>query len=242
MGKSSIENRDCGMVRQKAFFKCIDQLPEDIVVENQRGICLLGYPFFSAKLLVPRVDPTNFQLVNTKDGVLRNISNASIRTVAELYPLVEKGNASLKWFVLMEFGEKVDMDDQGWVYSWHFSTERWKSKHGFVRRRVWARLPEKGLQETIRPALRPVSDTAEGSYHSAIDDQEWLIQRLMASVLDRKRFESLDELCRDGELALRHLQDEQLMQRVRDCFQYGSSAERFTDVWLPNKIAELSSL
>ena len=35
----------------------------DIIVENQRGIKLLGIPFFSSSLLLPGIDPPNYQLV-----------------------------------------------------------------------------------------------------------------------------------------------------------------------------------
>lgn len=235
--------------KKNRFFKCIDELPGDIFVENERGISFLGYPFFSAKLLIPRVDPTNFQLVNSDDGILKNISNASVHTIAGLYPLVKdeaksEGKSCSKWFVLMDFRGKVDMDDQGWVYSWHFATERWKSKHGFVRRRVWVKLPEKGIEEhqcELRRLPRTTESTSD-SYITATDDQEWLVRQLTTSLLDRKRFELLNALCESGDLTLSQLQNEQLCQRVKDCFQYESSAERFCKVWLPRKITELSSL
>ncbi|QLQ80550.1 hypothetical protein HG537_0D05510 [Torulaspora globosa] len=235
--------------KKDLFFQCLDELPGDIFVENERGISFLGYPFFSARLLIPRLDPTNFQLVNCDDGVLKNISNASVHTIAGLYPLVKdetknEDSGCSKWFVLMDFPGKIDMDDQGWVYSWHFATERWKSKHGLVRRRVWVKLSEKGIEKRqfgLRRLPQTTLSTSD-SYITAIDDQEWLVRRLASSLLDRKRFELLDELCESGDLNLGQLRDEQLCRRVRDCFQYESSADRFCKVWLPSKITELSSL
>ncbi|CAL9734062.1 sporulation-specific protein 73 [Monosporozyma servazzii] len=51
----------------------------DIIVENQRGITLLGIPFFSSSFLLPTLDPPNYQLIvsnfDTEDG---NIVNKSI--------------------------------------------------------------------------------------------------------------------------------------------------------------------
>lgn len=36
---------------------------KDIIVENQRGITLLGVPFFSPSFLLPGLDPPNYQLI-----------------------------------------------------------------------------------------------------------------------------------------------------------------------------------
>lgn len=236
------------MAGERRFFKSPADLPEDIFVENERGFTFLGYPIFSAKLLIPRLDPTNFQLVNSENGLLKNISNASVHTIAGLYPLAKnevKKREQEGWFVLMEYEDKADMDDQGWVYSWHFGTDRWKSKHGFVRRRVWVKLPEKDLKESRfvsrkRPLMVTKSAT-NSSFVTATDDQGWLIGALKASPLDRERFELLEALCERGELKLSHLQDGQLCQRIQDSFQYKPSAEKFSQVWLPNKISKMSS-
>lgn len=236
--------------RQKLFLKDLDGLPEDIFVENERGLSFLGYPFFSARLLIPRLDPSNFQTLNSEDRLLRNISNASVHSIAGLYPLTkdearEKDNGPAKWFVLMDFKDKLDMDDQGWLYSWHFSTERWKSKHGFVRRRVWVKLPERrrelGLVPRQTPSSAPIvsspsSASLAGSFVTANDDQECLVSDLKNMLLDRQRFERLDEACQEGLLNLESLQNEQFCERVRCCFQYKSAQTRFQDVWLPSKV------
>lgn len=238
--------------KQKLFLKDLDGLPEDIFVENERGVGLLGYPFFSAKLLIPRIDPSNFQIVNTEDRLLRNISNASVHSIAGLYPLTkdegrEKANGPSKWFVLMDFKDKLDMDDQGWLYSWHFSTYRWKSKHGFVRRRVWVKLPERRRElalvpkESPRPLPSIVSsvstESMASSFVTANDDYERLISDLKGMLLDRQRFEKLDEAWQRGELDKIALRDKEFCERVRKCFQYRSSQMRFEEDWLPNKLS-----
>lgn len=237
--------------KQKLFLKDLDGLPEDIFVENERGVGLLGYPFFSAKLLIPRIDPSNFQIVNTEDRLLRNISNASVHSIAGLYPLTkdearEKANGPSKWFVLMDFKDKLDMDDQGWLYSWHFTTERWKSKHGFVRRRVWVKLPERRGELALVPKESPPplpttvssvsSESMASSFVTANDDYEHLTSDLKGMLLDRQRFERLDEAWQRGELDKISLRDKEFCERVRKCFQYKSSQMRFEDDWLPNKL------
>lgn len=241
--------------KQKLFLKDLDGLPEDIFVENQRGLSILGYPFFSSKLLIPRIDPSNFQIVNAEDRLLKNISNASVHSIAGLYPLTkdearEKVNGPSKWFVLMDFKDKLDMDDQGWVYSWHFSTERWKSKHGFVRRRVWVKLPERRQELGLAPrdsqplptvVSAPASESVSGSFVTANDEDESLIAELERMLLDRERFERLDEACAKGELEGRALFDGSFCKRVRNCFQYKSSQAKFQDVWLPNKRAQIAA-
>ena len=37
----------------------------DIIVENQRGIKMLGVPFFSSSFLIPGLDPPNYQLISS---------------------------------------------------------------------------------------------------------------------------------------------------------------------------------
>ncbi|CAD6621657.1 HN1_G0001190.mRNA.1.CDS.1 [Saccharomyces cerevisiae] len=131
------------------FLKDFSALPEDVLIENERGVTLLGYPLFSPKILLPHVDPPQFQRLNTENGSLIALSKNTISNFIELYPIdlsTERtaGSSSsqmTKWFVLMDYKEKYDIDDQGWCYSWNFNNSRWKSKNGLVRRRVWVRLP-----------------------------------------------------------------------------------------------------
>ncbi|CAI1951472.1 hypothetical protein SEUBUCD646_0E01300 [Saccharomyces eubayanus] len=130
------------------FLKDVSALPDDVLIENERGITLLGYPVFSPKILVPPFDPPQFQRLNTENGSLIPLSKNTISNFTELYPIdlatervAGNGNSQqTKWFVLMDFDERYDSDDQGWCYSWNFNNSRWKSKNGLVRRRVWVRI------------------------------------------------------------------------------------------------------
>ncbi|CCF60679.1 hypothetical protein KAFR_0L00720 [Kazachstania africana CBS 2517] len=121
---------------------------KNLIIENQRGLILLGYPFFSPSLLLPILDPPEFQLVFLKDNLsniakitcLNKISNKTSNCLDQLFPLdSECVKEKQKWYVLMACD---DIDDQGWCYSWTFNNRRWKSKNGIVRRRIWIKLPE----------------------------------------------------------------------------------------------------
>lgn len=226
------------MGKEKQFLKDLDDLPEDIFVENERGVSLLGYPFYSARLLIPRIDPTNYQIINTENRVLRNISNSSVHSIAGMYPLTRDearhgGEGPSKWFVLMAFKDKLDMDDQGWLYSWHFNTERWKSKHGFVRRRVWVKLPEIDSPVTGESDKIVSVSMSPSTHHS--NSEECLISELSSQLLDRTRFELLDTRYKSGELTQESLRNEQFCNRLRDCFEYTSSKQKFQKIWLPGK-------
>ncbi|CCK72751.1 Spo73p KNAG_0L01310 [Huiozyma naganishii CBS 8797] len=129
----------------------------DTIIENERGLTVLGYPIFSPKFLLPHLDPANFQLVLDHGHLVElNVLNTrNSHSLDELYPLpwvdsqaaaaggVAPGagadSAETGWFVQMS--NRDDTDDQGWCYSWSFGCHRWKSKNGFVRKRMWVRLP-----------------------------------------------------------------------------------------------------
>ncbi|EDO16145.1 hypothetical protein Kpol_1070p28 [Vanderwaltozyma polyspora DSM 70294] len=128
----------------------IDSLPEEVIIENERGISVLGYPLFSSKLLVPQLDPPQFQLYNKLQNNLVSIviNRLNIVTsIEKIFPLNLNENNhnyhstdNCKWFVLMDYNGTLDSDDQGWFYSWNFNNNRWKSKNGIVRRRIWIRM------------------------------------------------------------------------------------------------------
>lgn len=236
------------MFEQKKFLKDIEGLPEDIIIENQRGISFLGYPFFSSKLLFARVDPSNFQIINLEDRLLKNISNEFVHSIADLYPLTKTEskccvNSTVKWFVLMDFKDKLDMDDQGWLYSWHFNSFRWKSKHGIVRRRVWVKLPDTCCpvhnSKTIVSSL-PVSSHPSSvniSFVTANNDEGTLLDELKLQIIDRKKFELLDKYYETGDITKQSLQEEAFRNKLQDCFQYNESKQKFIDDWLPNKLS-----
>ncbi|KAH3902790.1 Spo73p SCDLUD_000381 [Saccharomycodes ludwigii] len=136
--------------------------PPDIIIENQRGITLLGYPIYSARLLIKHLDPPKYQtfpdLVHVSGG-------------PKLYPLERQRQqpqtTEYKWFVSIDFYSSKyfksvskrneedisynnnnnvlttpdDIDEQGWYYAWNFRSENWNGKYGIVRRRFWIRLP-----------------------------------------------------------------------------------------------------
>lgn len=237
------------MFEQKKFLKDIAGLPEDIIIENERGISFLGYPFFSSKLLLPHVDPSNFQIINLEDRLLKNISNEFIHSIGDLYPLTKNEskccvNSTVKWFVLMDFKDKLDMDDQGWLYSWHFNSLRWKSKHGVVRRRVWVKLPDtccpihsSNAKASTLPPVSSYASSVNASFVTANNDEGILLSELKLQIIDRKKFELLDRYYETGEITEQSLQEEEFRNKLQDCFQYNESKQKFIDDWLPSKLS-----
>lgn len=129
------------------------ELPEEVIVENERGFTVLGYPLYSSKMLFPRFDPPQFQLYNKATGKMVSVAMNRIKvatSIDNIFPLnlneyaVEgHWNADgddYKWFVMMDANGTWDSDEQGWFYSWNFNNRRWKCKNGIVRRRIWIRL------------------------------------------------------------------------------------------------------
>lgn len=106
----------------------------DRCFENQRGWFLFGFPFFSANSLMP-VDPKPW----TSDKGVAISGDAS----SYLLPDVTWKWSWKRWYVDMS----LDVDDQGWAYSWRFGSRSWHGSHlwlqSFVRRRVWIRKREK---------------------------------------------------------------------------------------------------
>lgn len=195
----------------------------DVIIENQRGITLWGYPFFSAKLLLRRLDPCNFQIMNREKGTLIDVRE-NHRPVKEIFPL-ERPEEVGKWFIDMRVG---DVDDQGWTYSWNFSHGRWRAEKGFVRRRVWVR---HNMEETFHVQHIPVKKYEGHSIakqQALNDENESLVAVLRKQQLDRYKFEII-ERC-DKSI----FQNQELCRDVGNCFQYASSKHRFQE-WLKQK-------
>lgn len=57
----------------------------DIIVENQRGIKLLGIPFFSSSLLLPGVDPPNYQLIISVENKKNRVTTKDKQIIAMPY-------------------------------------------------------------------------------------------------------------------------------------------------------------
>lgn len=108
----------------------------DVLVENQRGVNVLGAPLYLANLLLPVIDPGPFQAVT---GARVLIPHHNLEHYHLPDPTWHWGWD--EWYVLM----LDDVDDQGWVYARMFFLLRWglwkgRYYHGnFIRRRLWVR-------------------------------------------------------------------------------------------------------
>ncbi|CEP63480.1 Spo73p LALA0_S08e03444g [Lachancea lanzarotensis] len=137
----------------------------DIITEHQRGLTVLGYPFFSPNLLLRGVDPPQFQLVG-RDG--QTAEKGEIKPGGGQWPLdLNSQIRGFKWFVSMNHANRYETDDQGWTYSWRFHSNHWKASRGFVRKRFWVRLREKS------PDLTPaeVESAGEGEVDATNESQ-----------------------------------------------------------------------
>ncbi|AAS51815.2 ADL105Cp [Eremothecium gossypii ATCC 10895] len=176
--------------RAKGRSACeLQGVSEHIIVENQRGITLFGYPFFSNKLLIPKVDPPQFHTEKEQQPISTTTSNYYGNTNNKLLlplhfrytgTLGAEGTGRLRgrpasggsddefaWFVSMDYRGQYDIDDQGWCYSWSFRSKYWKGKSGFVRKRFWVRLPTRSehLGQTSGPGARAGSRGARSAMH-----------------------------------------------------------------------------
>jgi len=102
----------------------------DILYENQRGWFLFGIPLYSHSSLL-NFDPSAWVTRDLKDSPV-NITNAQLPDPSWEW-------AWQTWYVDMS----SDVDEQGWQYSFSFSSA-WHGSHpwfhSFVRRRRWVRL------------------------------------------------------------------------------------------------------
>lgn len=104
----------------------------DVLVENQRGWFILGYPFFSHNMLFS-LDPSPWTYGPTNKPAPGDVQS---------FPLPDPSWDWTwnRWYVDMAY----DVDDQGWSYSWRFASDVWHGSHvwfhSFVRRRRWIRL------------------------------------------------------------------------------------------------------
>ncbi|PRT53825.1 Meiotically up-regulated gene 65 protein [Wickerhamiella sorbophila] len=106
----------------------------DYQIESQRGWVLLGYPFFSSKLLLA-MDPREY---SARDGSALGNHLCNVNLPDDTWEWVWP-----RWYVDMA----NDVDDQGWLYSWRFRSKDWKGYprigRSFVRQRQWKRLRRK---------------------------------------------------------------------------------------------------
>lgn len=108
----------------------------DVLYENQRGWFLFGIPLYSHSSLL-NFDPSAWVTREMHDSPV-NITNAQLPDPS--WQWVWKS-----WYVDMS----GDVDEQGWQYSYSFSSSAWHGTHpwfhSFVRRRRWVRLRTKLL-------------------------------------------------------------------------------------------------
>ncbi|KNG84285.1 hypothetical protein ANOM_008431 [Aspergillus nomiae NRRL 13137] len=113
----------------------------DILYENQRGWFFFGIPLYSHGSLL-NFDPAAWVTYDFRDSPV-NITNAQVPDPSWEW-------AWKTWFVDMS----GDVDDQGWQYSFSFSSSAWHGSHpwfhSFVRRRRWVRLRVKKASERSR--------------------------------------------------------------------------------------------
>lgn len=208
----------------------------DRCFENQRGWFLFGFPFFSANSLMP-VDPKPW----TSDKGVAISGDAS----SYLLPDVTWRWAWKRWYVDMS----LDVDDQGWAYSWRFGSRSWHGSHlwlqSFVRRRAWIRKREKAPRKDamalfkhgedaipfdVRPALsssrKPSSSMVKNSSEAhSVSELELALENAR---LDRERIAILvkfmhDERNMHAMWTIANEDDEKYIAAILESFKYADS-------------------
>ncbi|KAL4892115.1 hypothetical protein BDV59DRAFT_193964 [Aspergillus ambiguus] len=137
---SSSSGRDTGTAAAAARPRPGHEL--DILYENQRGWFFFGIPLYSHRSLL-NLDPSAWVTGDLRDSPV-DITNAQLPDPSWEW-------AWMSWYVDMS----GDVDDQGWQYSFSFSSTAWHGSHpwfhSFVRRRRWVRLRVKRASERRRP-------------------------------------------------------------------------------------------
>ncbi|CDO94286.1 unnamed protein product [Kluyveromyces dobzhanskii CBS 2104] len=240
------------------------------VAEHQRGICLFGYPIFSEKFLFPGVDPSRFLALigNDQDGFKAlpvmythgNRGNFNRKNLQKMIPVPldestteDEMNAPNgldnhrpgtreedNWYVIMD-NAHADVDDQGWMYSWSFRSKHWKGKSGFVRKRVWIRLPPTTselvrLDEQHSRAKRAdvshldtrSDSSSEEDWRDAADELNFVLRELKSCKLDRERFQFLETAFQTlSKKDLEMLAKPKTLFAVLETFQFNTSKEKF---------------
>lgn len=113
----------------------------DILYENQRGSFMFGVPRYSHSSLL-NFDPAAWMTQDRRASAV-NITNAQLPDPSWEW-------AWKAWYVDMS----GDTDEQGWQYSFSFSSSSWHGTqpwfHSFVRRRRWVRLRTKVPDRRLR--------------------------------------------------------------------------------------------
>lgn len=131
-----------------------------VLIENQRGWFILGFPFFSSNMLVP-TDPKSWTCGATGRPAPGDISS---------YPLPDPtwDWTWSRWYVDMAY----DVDDQGWSYSWRFRSDTWHGSHvwfhSFVRRRRWIRVCHRNVSTPPASKLGITSELNSAPLHHSV--------------------------------------------------------------------------
>ncbi|KAJ5989047.1 hypothetical protein N7481_004257 [Penicillium waksmanii] len=113
----------------------------DILYENQRGSFVFGIPLYSQGSLL-NLDPSPWMTQDRRESPV-NITNAQLPDPSWEW-------SWRTWYVDMS----GDVDEQGWQYSFSFSSSQWHGTHpwfhSWVRRRRWVRLRHKAPERRVR--------------------------------------------------------------------------------------------
>ena len=113
----------------------------DILYENQRGSFVFGIPLYSQSSLLT-FDPSAWMTQDRRESPV-NITNAQLPDPSWEW-------SWRTWYVDMS----GDVDEQGWQYSFSFSSSQWHGSHpwfhSWVRRRRWVRLRHKVPERRVR--------------------------------------------------------------------------------------------
>ncbi|KAK9471245.1 uncharacterized protein V1510DRAFT_420856 [Dipodascopsis tothii] len=127
----------------------------DVLHENQRGVFVLGKPFFSANGLL-NYDPSAW--------VDLDYRHSPVDTHSATVPDPSWEWVWRTWYVDMT----DDVDDQGWAYSLSFTNGNWHGSHvwfhSFVRRRRWLRKRKRVLSPTATRDDRSIATSAYTDY------------------------------------------------------------------------------
>ncbi|KAJ5103989.1 Meiotically protein [Penicillium argentinense] len=127
----------------------------DVLYENQRGSFIFGIPLYSHSSLL-NFDPSAWMTQDKSESPV-NITNAQLPDPSWEW-------SWRTWYVDMS----GDVDEQGWQYSFSFSSSQWHGTHpwfhSWVRRRRWVRL------RTKIPEKRPRGRSGFEQAHMLTED------------------------------------------------------------------------
>lgn len=194
MNKLMIQLRQQEMNKSTSTLK--RQFSYDLLIENERGLILFGYPLFNKNLLISNFDPPPFtNIFNEKVNISHSgTSTGSITYNMNLIPIVNGSNWSWswdKWHILML---NDDIDDQGWLYSgvsFH-SRVNWRGRYRIgdnVRKRYWIRAKETKINFEESQVLKDIEKKSTGTTYMTENCENEFFGKLQNSIIDRFKIE-----------------------------------------------------